>query len=144
MVFSARRITLLSCDLTQYTYMSFAIQLDQDQSLINTKLMGEITPEIALEFFQELLQKTQASGISKIFSDATELKLTRPIEEFQELPGKLLQLGFPKDMKRAILVANEPDYFKIWENMLFNTGFHSVKLFWNEEKAREWLMSQTT
>jgi len=121
--------------------MSFAIQLDQDQSLINTKLMGEITPEIALEFFQELLHKTRSSGIDKIFSDATELELTRPIEEFRELPAKLLELGFPKSHKRAILVANESDKFKVWENMLFHSGFHGVKLFWNEVKAREWLMS---
>lgn len=120
--------------------MSFAIQLDQNQSLINTKLMGEITPDIALEFFQELYQKTQSSGIRKIFSDATEMVLTRPIEEFRDLPRKLLDIGFPKDMKRAILVANEPDNFKMWENMLFSSGFHQVKLFWNEEKAREWLM----
>lgn len=121
--------------------MSFAIQLDQNQSLINTKLMGEITPDIALEFFQELYQKAQSSGIGRIFSDATEMNLTRPIEEFAELPGKLLDIGFPKDMKRAILVANESDNFKLWENMLFKSGFHSVKLFWNEEQAREWLMS---
>ena len=121
--------------------MSFAIQLDQNQALINTKLMGEITPDIALEFFQELYQKTQSSGIRKIFSDATDLILARPIEEFASLPRQLLDLGFPKDMKRAILVANESDNFKIWENMLFNSGFHRVKLFWNEEQAREWLMN---
>ena len=121
--------------------MSFAIQLDQEQSLINTKLMGEITPDIALEFFQELLHKSQSSGINKIFSDATELKLARPIEEFGALPSQLLDLGFPKSHKRAILVANESDNFKVWENMLFKSGFHGVKLFWNEEKAREWLMS---
>ena len=103
--------------------------------------MGEISPAIALEFFQELYQKTQSSGIHKVFSDATEMELTRPIEEFADLPQELIKFGFPREVKRAILVSGEFNNFKLWENILFNSGFQQVKLFWNEEQAREWLMS---
>ena len=121
--------------------MSFAIQLDQEQSLINAKLMGEITPDLAIEFFQELLHKVQVSGAARIFTDATELELARPVEAFYEVPKKMLELGFPTGLKRAILVGNESENIKRWENLLFSRGFEQVKLFWGENKAREWLMS---
>lgn len=121
--------------------MSFAIQLDQNQSLINAKLIGEITPELALEFFQDLLLKVKQSGIERIFTDATDMKLGMSLEEFTRLPTQLLKMGFPTDLKRAILVAGDTEMFKQWENLLFSKGFQRVKLFWAEDIAREWLMS---
>ena len=121
--------------------MSFAIQLDQEQSLINAKLMGEITPDLAIEFFQELLHKVQVSGAERIFTDATELELARPIEEFQRVPQKLLELGFPTNLKRAILIENEPDKLKQWEDLLFSRGYQQVKLFEGEQSAMDWLMN---
>lgn len=121
--------------------MSFAIQLDQNQSLINTKLIGEITPELALEFFQDLLLKVKQSGIDRIFTDATDMKLGMSLEDFVGLPTQLLKMGFPTDLKRAILVSGDVETFKQWETLLFSKGFQNVRLFWTEDKAREWLMS---
>lgn len=121
--------------------MSFAIQLDQNQSLINTKLIGEFTPELVLEFFQDLQLKVKQSGINRVFTDATDLKLEISLEEFVRLPTQLLKMGFPTELKRAILVSQDTETFKQWENLLFSKGFQHVKLFWDEDKAREWLMS---
>lgn len=121
--------------------MSFAIQLDQNQDLINTKLIGEFTPDLLLEFFQDLLLKVKHSGIKRVFTDATELKLEMSLEEFSHLPNQLLKIGFPTDLRRAILVEGDTEVFKQWENLLFSRGFQRVKLFWSEESALEWLMS---
>lgn len=122
--------------------MSFAIQLDQSQSLINAKLLGEITPDLAIEFFQELLHKIKTTGASRIFTDATELKLVEPIEGFLDVPKQMLKMGFPTDTKRAILVSGETENFKYWENLLFSRGYQRVRLFWGEKEAREWLMAE--
>lgn len=121
--------------------MSFAIQLDQNQSLINAKLMGEVTPDTAIEFFHELLHRVEITQVDRIFTDVTEMVLAKPKASFLELPDVLLRMGFPTNLKRAILVAQESDSYKLWENILFRKGFQHVKLFWEEDKAREWLMS---
>ncbi|GAB5523763.1 MAG: hypothetical protein Roseis2KO_16350 [Roseivirga sp.] len=121
--------------------MSFAIQLDQDQELINTKLIGEFTPELLLEFFQDLLLKVKHTGIRRVFTDATEVRLALSIEEFSHLPVQLLKIGFPTDLKRAILVEGDTEVFKQWESLLFSKGFQRVKLFHDEDIAREWLMA---
>jgi hypothetical protein len=121
--------------------MSFAIQLDQSKSLISVKLIGEFTPGLTLEFFQDLLLKIKHSGADKVFTDATEVELGAPIQEFRHIPSELVRIGFPKDLKRAILVSEDTETFKLWENMLFSMGFRQIRIFWSEEAALEWLIS---
>ena len=121
--------------------MSFAIQVDQDQALINTKVIGEFTPELVLEFFQDLLLKLKHSGIRRVFTDATEIELSASLREFSFLPDQLLKIGFPKDLKRAILVNPDTEIFKLWEELLFSKGYENVRFYFNEKEARSWLMS---
>lgn len=120
--------------------MSFAIRLDQSQSLISVKLIGEFTPELTLEFFQDLLLKVKHSGAEKVFTDATEVELGAPIQEFRHIPSELERIGFPKDLKRAILVSGDTETFKLWENILFSRGFSHIRIFWSEKAALEWLV----
>lgn len=121
--------------------MSFAIQVDQDQALINTKVIGEFTPELVLEFFQDLLLKLKHSGIRRVFTDAIDIELNASLRAFSFLPDELLKMGFPTDLKRALLINRDTEKIKLWEDLLFSKGYENVRLFYDEHEARTWLMS---
>jgi hypothetical protein len=120
--------------------MSFAIQLDQDQAVINNKLIGEFTPALVLEFFQDLSLKLRQSGFQRIFTDATERHLSLPLEEYDFLARELAGMRMPENLKLAILVEGDLVDNQKKVDLILAKGFEQVKLFQNEVEARKWLM----
>ncbi len=121
--------------------MSYSIDLDKERSFISVKLWGDLSPESALEHFGRLLEKIKDSNVARVITDASNLVLTNPIEDYQFIAQKLREMDFPTELKRAILIAEDTPAFKTWENFMFKGGYHRVKLFWQEEMAMEWLLA---
>ena len=119
--------------------MSFSISLVEDQSLIRAELREALTPEIVTDFFSQLQQQIETHQVTRLLTDASKAIFEIPLEEFGLIPSKMRDGGFPSNIKRAIVVGTEMESFKLWENLLVSEGYYQVKLFWEENKALEWL-----
>ena len=68
-------------------------------------------------------------------------KLTGIQKEMEILAKELKGIGIELSFRRAILISNDINDYKVWENFNFRNGFKDMRLFSDERVALEWMKS---
>ncbi len=125
--------------------MPFEISHDTNNHMIFGKFSGVIKLEILREYVVEMKKFCNPGSIQRIMTDYREAQINLSTLELFQLPERhdrlLMSMGFNVHrIKRAILYdPQDSASATFFETVALNRG-HMVKIFTDENKAREWLM----
>lgn len=108
-------------------------------NLISGKLEGDITKEVAKRYFQEVGKVADQKGLNRVITDLREANLKADERDMRDLSKELAQLGLACTFRRAMVVKNDVNDYKLWENHCLSAGHKDLRLFSDKDAALEWL-----
>lgn len=117
--------------------MSYEEGLD----VVSGKIEGDLTVEIAAGYFAKVSEVASKRGCERVLTDVRSAKLMASEEAMLALSQKLNTIGMESNLRRAIVLSDDVDGYKIWANCCFRQGHLQIKLFYDRLKALDWLGS---
>jgi hypothetical protein len=117
---------------------------EENLDQISGKIEGELTHEVAKNYFKEVAEIVKATNCSKILTDVRLAKLSALESEMESLSSELTSIGIVLASRRAILVSEDIKQYKTWENYCFRNGHKSIRLFMDEQAAQDWLVNESS
>ncbi len=119
--------------------MEILVVNEEGLDIVSGMIDGDLTKQIAADYFAEVSKIAQAHDIKRVLTDVRRAKLLAGDEEMKSLSLELPGIGIDQSCRRAILISNDIEGYKTWENYCFKHGFHKVKIFLDQEVAIDWL-----
>lgn len=107
--------------------------------LISGKIEGDVTKEVATRYFQEVGKVADQKGLNRVITDLREANLRLDERDMSDLSQELTQLGMACTVRRAMVVKNDVNDYKLWENHCLSAGHRDLRLFSDKDAALEWL-----
>jgi len=118
--------------------MTWVINFDEEKALVAVKASGAVKEAPLREMTRELRDAVFRHGSKRLLIDYTDaVSFMEPYEVF-ERPKILRDLGFPADVKVAVLYRALDEHTQFLENVYRNKSF-SVRVFAERDQALSWL-----
>ncbi len=118
------------------------LTIDGNLSILRGKIEGELTRDIAENYFKEVALLAKSNQLKGLLTDLRTATLSADVKDMETLSQELAQLGMEEDLRRAVVVKEDVSGYKVWENHNLMAGFKSLRLFVDCERAEEWLVEQ--
>lgn len=119
--------------------MNFKITISEDKDYIQCKVLKNVTRETAVQIMTEYTELINKTGIYNILSDVRGIQnIMGPLDDYEYAYKDSQTLGFPKNIKLAILADKDDASHEFSEVVGQNAGY-SIKVFHSEESALNWL-----
>lgn len=115
---------------------------EKNQDQICGRIEGDLTHEVAKQYFSEVSAVAKETKCAKILTDVRLARLSATESEMESLSSELPAMGIALDSRRAILVTEDIKQYKTWENYCFRNGFKGIRLFMDAEAAHDWLVNE--
>lgn len=123
--------------------MSTNVKLSRDGSFLIGRYSRDIDRDVALEIGEKYVTMMRESGVKLILDDVRGCKsLLGTIGCYELVYRDVIDLGFPKDIKLAMLVDDGDNSHDFLEVAGEAAGFN-VMLFYSYNNAVDWLLQQT-
>jgi hypothetical protein len=123
--------------------MEWVIQFDEIKGLVQVQATGALEESPLREMTRELRDAVLRHGSKRVLVDYSQtVSQLEPYEIF-ERPKILAALGFPADVRVAVLYAKLDENAQFLENVYRNKNF-AVRVFAERAAALSWLESQAT
>ena len=119
--------------------MEFEVSIQEERGILSGKIEGDLTGELAKEYFAQVGELASEKGLTRVLTDVRSARLLANELEMESLSSELSSLGLPPAYKRAIVLSEDVKAYKTWENYCFRNGYQRLKLFFDQEKAVDWL-----
>jgi hypothetical protein len=117
----------------------FEVEVVEELNMISGRIEGDLTKEIAQRYFEEVGKKASQHGLKRVLTDLRGAYLKADERDMNHLSQKLTQLGLSSVYKRALIVRDDVNGYKQWENYCLNAGYREIRLFIDDETALKWL-----
>ncbi|MGW8121810.1 hypothetical protein ACV07N_04050 [Roseivirga echinicomitans] len=121
--------------------MMLIVGYEMEKDYVFGKIDGDLTKEIASNYFSKVSKVAKEYGCNKLFTDLREAVLVASRKEMEIMAVDLKDFELDFCMKRAVLISVNVKDYKSWENFNFRNGFKDIRLFSDELAAIEWLQA---
>ena len=118
--------------------MTWVFQFDEEQNLVLVKANGALQTAPLRQMTEELRDALREHGSKGVLLDYTETILRLQPYEIFERPKTLTEVGFPADVKVAVLFRALDENTLFLENVYRNKSF-PVRVFAEKAAAMTWL-----
>ena len=127
--------------------MSYNVYYDSERDCVFASMEGDIDINEVKEFAQEVVKQTTAHDCRRLLNDLRKANFKLSTIEIYDLPTYISDAGLNRLCKRALIVSQNFEDYKFFENVSSNHG-HLLKIFTDSdefsifrkvEKAEEWL-----
>ena len=119
--------------------MEFEVSIQEERGILSGKIEGDLTRELAAKYFAQVGELATKKGLTRVLTDVRSARLRVDELDMKSLSKELSSLGLPPAYKRAIVLSEDVKAYKTWENYCFSNGYQRLKLFFDQEKAVDWL-----
>ena len=119
--------------------MDFSVSYQEGREVVSGKIEGDLTKELATQYFTEVSEVASTRGCVGILTDVRNAKLVADEPDMASLSQELTSIGLRPTIKRAIVLTDDVKGYKVWENYCFRNGHLRLKLFFDRDKALDWL-----
>ena len=119
--------------------MDFKVSYQIGEGIVSGKIEGNLTKELAAKYFIQVGELASERGYSRVLTDVRGARLVASEVDMDSLSKELSSLGLAPAFKRAIVLTEDVKAYKTWENYCFRNGFQRLKLFFDHDKAVDWL-----
>lgn len=119
--------------------MDFKVSYQVGEGIVSGKIEGDLTKELAAKYFTQVGELASERGYSRVLTDVRSARLVASEVDMESLSKELSSLGLAPAYKRAIVLTEDVKAYKTWENYCFRNGFQRLKLFFDQDKAVDWL-----
>jgi len=119
--------------------MEYKVSIQEGGGIVSGKIEGDLTKELAAEYFTQVGELAAKKGVTRVLTDVRSARLLASEDDMETLSSELSSLGLPPAFKRAIVLSEDVKGYKTWENYCFSNGHQRLKLFFDQEKAVDWL-----
>lgn len=119
--------------------MKYHLNFLEDKGIVLGKIEDTITLELAIAYLSEASELALANEAKRILTDTRASSVDINEEGTEILSRSLEELGITPDLKRAVLIRNDVNFFKLWENLNLKEGRSKLRLFIEEDMAYDWL-----
>jgi|GEM_PF-1641700 len=121
--------------------MLLMVGYDDELNHVFGKIEGVLTKDLASNYLSKVAQIASENKCQKVITDLREAQLFANQKEMEILAKELKGIGIELSFRRAILISNDINDYKVWENFNFRNGFKDMRLFSDERVALEWMKS---
>ncbi|MHC4532978.1 MAG: hypothetical protein ACYS6K_03410 [Planctomycetota bacterium] len=127
--------------------MSFNVYYDSERNCVFVSIEGDFDMEQAKELAQEAVKQATAHNCKRLLNDLRKANVKLSTIEIYDLPAYISDAGLDRLCKRALIVSQDFDDYKFFENVSSNQG-HLVEvfadsdefsIFRNVDEAQDWL-----
>jgi len=120
--------------------MTWQIHFDEPKRIVHAKVTGTLQSRPLRQMTEELRDAVLRHGAGGVFLDYTEtISRLEPYVIF-ERPRILQEIGFPADIRVAVLYMALDENTQFLENVYRNKNY-PVRVFADQEQAFAWLAS---
>lgn len=119
--------------------MKFNVRFEEGLGIISGAITGDLTRQIAADYFAEVGKVTVASKCMRVLTDLRNAQLKANDLDMADLSKQLRFIGIGQAVRRALLISDDVRGYKAWENYCFREGYLQIRLFVESEKAIDWL-----
>ena len=119
--------------------IDFKVSYQVEGGIVSGKIEGGLTKELAAKYFTQVGALASERGYSRVLTDVRAARLLANVVDMESLSKDLSSLGLAPAFKRAIVLSEDVKAYKTWENYCFRNGYQQIKLFFDHEKAVDWL-----
>ena len=119
--------------------MEFEVSIQEERGILSGKIEGDLTGALAKKYFTQVGELASEKGLTRVLTDVRSARLLANELEMESLSSELSSLGLPPAYKRAIVLSEDVKAYKTWENYCFRNGYQRLKLFFDQDKAVDWL-----
>ncbi|MHC4243534.1 MAG: hypothetical protein ACYS3N_16910 [Planctomycetota bacterium] len=127
--------------------MSYNVYYDSERDCVFASMEGDIDIKQAKEFAHEATKLISAHNCRRLLNDLRKANMKLSTIEIYDLPTYISDAGLDRLCKRALVVSQDFEDYKFFENVSSNHG-HLVEvfadsdefsIFQNVDKAQDWL-----
>ena len=123
--------------------MDFEITISDDNTYIMGKVNVSLTRKVIIELTQEYVKLYKKTGIKRIISDFRDApNVMGTTKEYNFAHSDIPSIGFPRDIRVAVVIAKGDTSHKFSETVAVNVGYQ-VETFHSFNQAVEWLLKDT-
>ena len=120
--------------------MNFKITISEDGNYIIGKVSGKLTEETAQQLAKEYVKIVESTGIKRLLNDVRGAPDAMGVFSGYSYAYKVVNtLGFPRDIRAAIVADAGDDSHDFQETVARNAGY-LVKVFHSFDQAVDWLL----
>ena len=119
--------------------MDFRLSYQEEERIIAGRIVGVLTKDLAAQYFAQVGELASKRGCSRVLTDVRAARLEASELDMETLSKDLTNMGLTPTYKRAIVLNEDVKKYKTWENYCFRNGHQRIKLFFDQDKAVDWL-----
>ncbi len=123
--------------------MPYKITYHTDKKYLHAIVTGDVDKDLVPVFFAELAAAVKQHNCMRVLTDAQNAKVVISFADLSRLVNHLDKNQLAREVRRAIVIAQDHVSFQFWENVCFKRGYDQVKIFYQVAAAKQWLQEST-
>ena len=119
--------------------MNIEVDFEEGLNIISGRISGELTREIAKNYFTEIGEIAAQNGCERVLTDVRDANIQVTENDLHTLSKELVQIGLSSSYRRAIVMRGDGDTYKELGSHCLMVGNKNLRLFVDCDVAKEWL-----